>query len=377
MTRLLLLLLCIGCGRAAEPLPLDLGGIDARDVADCARNACGDCAPPPVEECNGRDDDCDGLVDEGCSLLWLSGVAPPLRLRGGAAVALQSPGWSTPYGSAAIYEDRVVYAPAPNAAPEVLAATDLTDAGLANASDHDPDFDGSQIVWRHSHTYFDDQNDNSTLMAMTLAERKPRELFTGVGLGAPSLSEGRVALAATLAAPGTAPTTSHLLLIDLATGDKTDLTLAGVVESAPALDGDWLAYERRDALDGDAQVRALHLPDHVLAAPSDGLDGSCMTPALDGTQVVFMRLPPQAPSEIWWYDLATGARKKLGTGVRPRIASGLVCWDGSDGVQVADPARGRSLRVATAGAFCALDGRRVAWLGHQGLTYRDLGEDEP
>jgi hypothetical protein len=175
-------------------------------------------------------------------------------------VALQSPGWSTPYGSAAVYQDRVLYAPSPGAMTEVLAATELTDAGLANTSDHDPDFDGSQIVWRHSHSYFDDQNGTSTLMAITLAERQPREIFTGAGLGPPSLSQGRVALAATLATPGSVPTTSHLLLIDVGTGDKTDLTLAGVVESAPALDGDWLAYERRDALGGDAQVRALHLP---------------------------------------------------------------------------------------------------------------------
>jgi hypothetical protein len=68
-------LLTLGCGRTAS-VPrrardlgvapaVDAGSDEAPDL-DCARNACGTCGPAPVEECNGRDDDCDGIVDNGC-----------------------------------------------------------------------------------------------------------------------------------------------------------------------------------------------------------------------------------------------------------------------------------------------------------------------
>lgn len=36
----------------------------SQEDAELPLNACGVCGPPPVEACNGRDDDCDGSTDE-------------------------------------------------------------------------------------------------------------------------------------------------------------------------------------------------------------------------------------------------------------------------------------------------------------------------
>ena len=55
------------CGECG-PDPVELcNGLDDdcdREVDEGVRNSCGECAPQPVEICNGEDDDCDGLVDE-------------------------------------------------------------------------------------------------------------------------------------------------------------------------------------------------------------------------------------------------------------------------------------------------------------------------
>ncbi|MBX3250310.1 MAG: VWA domain-containing protein [Myxococcales bacterium] len=56
---------CGGCG----PVPVEVcNGIDDDCdglVDEGVANACGECGPEPVEVCNGLDDDCDGLIDEG------------------------------------------------------------------------------------------------------------------------------------------------------------------------------------------------------------------------------------------------------------------------------------------------------------------------
>jgi hypothetical protein len=307
--------------------------------------------------------------------LWpqLSPASPPIRLYGQAAIVAQG-GTYLNYGSTQSYVTKLLYAASAGETPAVLAETPITDAGLQNESERGPDFDGTWLVWQRA-DYYGDATGGS-VMAMTLAERVPQTLSTGLAsVGAPAISGGRVVFAASPAGQSD----SDIELFDLATSTRSVLTFAGVQESAPDISGDWVVYERREVVAGDAQVRAVHLPDGVLDAPSDGLDGSHTAPAIDGTHVVWTRLPPGATpaAEVWWYDLATRERHQLGSGQNPRIDGTLICWDGSDGVWLADSASGRSARVATEGTNCDLSGRRVAWIGHQGLTYRDLAKSEP
>jgi len=99
---LALALLVVGCSRA--PLPLDrptppdaapTPPSAAPPDAACDPNACGDCGRPLPEECNGRDDDCDGVVDEGCPRRLLEAPAPwssayGVRLVGPRAIVTRS-----------------------------------------------------------------------------------------------------------------------------------------------------------------------------------------------------------------------------------------------------------------------------------------------
>jgi hypothetical protein len=62
-------------GGAADPPPReDAGALDAGPIADAGAP----CGPPVVETCNGRDDDCDGFVDEA---LPFGEAAPALVVR--------------------------------------------------------------------------------------------------------------------------------------------------------------------------------------------------------------------------------------------------------------------------------------------------------
>lgn len=373
------------CGRSqpdkarpdlSQPAAMADGGVD-----DCpgGRNACGDCAPAQVEECNGWDDNCDGVIDEGCSILWpqLQQSFAPIRLFGDGVVIAQS-GSAFGYTSANAYVMRLQYAASVGAAPDTLAQTPITDAGLQNESDRDPDFDGKWVTWLRGDYYGDPTNTN--VVAMTLADRQQQILSMGLAAaGPPAVSGGRVVFAAIPSNQAD----SDIELFDLTTAQRTTLTFPGVFESAPDISGDWVVYERRDAANGDAQVRAIHIPDGVLDAPSEGLDGANTGPAIDGTHVVWTRTVSAATStapavsEVWWYDLATREQRKLGAGQNPRVDGTLTCWAGSDGVWLADASTGRSARVVTSGGNCDVAGRRLAWIGHQGLTYRDLSKSEP
>jgi hypothetical protein len=372
-----LLLLLAGCGRSFESAaPADLGAApDAADDCPSGRNACGDCAPPQPEECNGRDDNCDGTVDEGCSLLWprMSDAVAPIRLYQGAVIAVEVGPYGA-YTSPDSYRYRLSYVPSPGADPQTLAETALTDGGIANESQRDPDFDGTWLVWRRA-AYWD-YNSANAILAMRLGDRQLQTVVPNApSLSGLAVSGGRVVFADVPQGRDD----GDIELYDLATGQQRTLTFPGVPESAPDISGDWVVYERRQAANADSDVRALHISDGALDGPSEGLDGSHVGPAIDGPHVVWTRqlAGPPATAEVWWYDLDTRERRKLGDGQNPRVDGTLTCWDGPDGVWVADSSNGRSGRVATAGARCDISGRRVAWLGHQGLTYRDLAENEP
>ncbi len=55
---------CGLCGPDPEELCNGLDDDCDGEVDEGVRNSCGECGPQPFEECNGEDDDCDGLVDE-------------------------------------------------------------------------------------------------------------------------------------------------------------------------------------------------------------------------------------------------------------------------------------------------------------------------
>ncbi|MCB9731964.1 MAG: S8 family serine peptidase [Deltaproteobacteria bacterium] len=106
-------------GGVARPVPLR-GGEQLAFAGTCAGpdglgavNACGGCGATPVETCDGRDDDCDGLVDEGLDCVPPAEPAPT-----------EPTGWST---SSATLDARVdggggcAGGPAPDLALALLA----------------------------------------------------------------------------------------------------------------------------------------------------------------------------------------------------------------------------------------------------------------
>lgn len=368
---------CGACGRQV------CAGPEAVQCDDSdPRNACGGCGPAPREECNERDDDCDGLVDEDCVRALGSPLLRAERVRVSGDHATLGP---------------PLVVRIPEGTTQDFSAPPLppTDGGQSYRSDTGADLDGTLVAWVRS------QGPPSVfqLVARDLAAGPERVLaqVDGGWLGGVSVDQGRVAFEQSNGAAGS---DRDVWLWDPAAGVARALTGRGLDESGPALSGEWLVYEQSDSRGGvPRRILARNLRTSEELPLSEGLDGYCFAPTIDGARVVFVQAEqPNGQSgftRLHLYDLGTRRRTALTTLGRrfgPRLSGSLLCWSGgsaseaiagSPGVTALDLATGRSMVLSAHGQGCDLSGRRTAFLEYSssypsGRAYfRDLLPQEP
>ncbi len=349
MSRALLLIgvcaLAAGCTRTRlvwEPAPIDevvddrnaCGGLE--DLPGTLGEACapgGDlcegrwvcagedalrCESPVVEEvCNGRDDDCDGAVDEGCVVRLGTLATQDLRVRvssDGLAV-IDAHGLS---GSGdVVLVDRATPAEANVLTPhaEPIASSDDPSREVGGS------IDGGWVAWT--------REGDGVVVVHELASGDEFESGGLAFASSPVVEGDRVVFH--VGAPR-----SHAELWQwTAAGGFEQLTEFGLRVAEPDLSGDWVVYERSTAEDSifGRHVDALHLETGEVVRLSEGLDeGWHLAPAIDGELVVWQQstgsTAPSREGIVWSYDLGTGERRALSeeSGLDPRVSNGRVCW---------------------------------------------------
>lgn len=346
------------------------------------RNACGTCGPVPVEECNGHDDDCDGLVDEGCVLR----LGPPELSSGSVRLS----------GDRAVLDVPVVVTLPGGEIRDLRAAPIVnTDGGMDYAYDGSAAIGGDLVAWvRH-------RGAPSVVELVTYDLRTGREWevpSAGRWVASPAVDSERVVYELH---SETTVDAVDVWLWAMATTTSTRVTGPEGDETSPELSGDWLVFERVPPRDFSApsQIVARNLRTREEVIPSQGLTGWNRAPAIDGARIVWHLADGlnygQGQGQVYLYDLETRQRRALGehgSRYRPRIDGSLVCWSASPteppyssmgDVTVFDLATGRSTLITGRGQLCDVSRRRVAlleyfdWSGGSRAYYRDLVAGEP
>ncbi len=353
--------------------------------ADGARNACGECGPLPEEQCNDRDDDCDGIVDEGCvrripsdryvSRVRVDGDWAVVEVSGAARYAVSN-------------GPEVLLVQVSTGAVRELVAERIARTGATRpAGAHGASIDGTRVAWVEDDAY----NQPTRLVAydrMTGAYvLRPAELLAGAST---ALDGGRVAFT-TWARDGGGP----LRLWDLASDTVATVTTLGPTEAAPDLSGPWVVFERTTRAAEGTQVIARHLSTGEEHVVSMGLVGSHRAPAIDGNTVVWHREEGNRPmdSEVYVYDLVSRGRRMISMSPRAvmaRVRGSVVCWSHrpdpsrndtrySYDLTAMDLGTGRARVLSPRGGDCDVTGRQVWWSGiHAGEAYwRELIAGEP
>ncbi len=343
------------------------------------RNACGACGPAPEELCNERDDDCDGVVDEGCvrRVAVLRESEGRVRLSGDRA-AIDT---GTAIAVVSLRDGAVTWLRPP-----------AGDAGASRYYDRSA-IDGDLVAYV--------RGDGSNLTRVVVAY----DLSTGASYDVsdpalqadlPAVDRGRVVYETRSSSGDT-----DVWAWDLSTLRATRLTGPVADERAADVWGDTVVFERGPR--GDSTFHTDIVTHDVVTGAervlTEGLRGWARAPAIDGARVVWHQEEPggNAPSyraEIWLHDLSTGERRRLreyGRRFVPRVAGPLVCWSSfqsvhsseggvGDHVEVMDTRTDRVLPLAPRGFLCDLSARRVAFLENAGAAdafVRELLPEEP
>ncbi|MGE0784066.1 MAG: hypothetical protein AB7S26_00160 [Sandaracinaceae bacterium] len=352
-------------------------GLDAlRCDEDGALNACGECGPLPMEECNERDDDCDRVVDEGCVIRagTLSTSDTFVRVSGRRLV----------FDAMSYFSNN-----------EDVVLVDLDDFGAEILTPHGDPIDGPgdpsperrgviggrYVAWIRRG--MDVSNPVGELQAYDIDTRTQLMVpQRGAAGEIPAIDGDRIVWQSRLDPRGDA---------DVVAYDVTTLALevlAGSPDSemSPDLSGRWLVYEIAPPDQELARrIEALDLESGERVDVSGDLEGFHSAPAIDGTRIVWERDVNIAHEPRRWdvfvYDLATRERRMISTGapaMRPRISGDLVCWSTTSqlnpaggqwetgGVTVHDLATGRQAELTSQAHLCDIDGRTVAWLERRG-----------
>ncbi len=348
---------------------------------DPGANTCGICGKIPQEECNGRDDNCNGVIDEGCVLKLAALRTNDQQARvSGTRVVFRAAGyWSNASDVGLVllpgFNLEIV---SPHAEP--------TDGPGDPSQELDPDIDGELVVWTSRRV--DPLSDVGTLVGYD-ARTKTSFLISSLATTHPAVSKARVAFET----KGTSEYEDDIMLWERATGSTRTLTDKTTDDRAPDLDGEWVVFTQGSGVSPyfNRQVVAYNLTTDERLVLSDGLGGWNTQPAISGTRAVWRHEEGnQAPSyygEIWLYDLTTHTRTKLSLEKKdeyPRISGSLVCWSTISGepggITLLDVSSGRRKTLSSEGSICDIDGRRVVWSEYHGsndVYVRELLENEP
>ncbi len=365
-------------------------GLDALKCDDPGANTCGDCGPLPEEQCNDLDDDCDGLIDEGCvkKLAWFVTQEVRVHISGDHVV------FDAQYLNNV--ED-VVLVTISTGQVEVLTPHANPIHGPGDPSqERDSAIDGNLVVWiRRGATEqgYVEGYDVATGQYLLPPDPAP----TGLR---PAIDAGRIVY------QSAEPSQDwDIRLWQPEQGTVQVLTEPGTHEMAPDLSGPWLVFEQ--APPGgqifERHIVALNLDTDQQVTLSEGLEGWHVAPAIYSTHVVWHRESgngsPAYQGDVFHYDLATGARTMLSTdniAFNPRVSGSLVCWSTTNslgpwggqwvtgGVTLHDLATGQQQEMVSDAHLCDVDGlsqpRRLVWLERRaGLDpyLRELLAGEP
>ncbi len=342
---------------------------------DPGANACGRCGKVPEEECNGRDDNCDGVIDEGCVRKLASLPTWDSQPRvSGSHVVFRAGG---AYTNAA----DIVLVTLPSFDFEILSphATPIDDPGDPS-QENAPDIDGDLVAWTTRQV--DPFGESGRLMGYDISTKVTFEI-SSMNTLAPAVNKGRVLFQVS----PTRYANDEVWLWESASGKTRKLTTNNSDDQAPDLSGEWAVYTRGTGSNPyfNRQIVAHNIATDETIVTSTGLPGWNALPAISGTRIVWRNEDGnQAPSysgEIWMYDLLTKVRTKLasGTVTMPRISGTLVCWTQSNdyGITLLDTATSKSRAITTVGSGCDIDARKVVWGGNHDVYVRDLLTGEP
>ena len=345
-------------------------------------NTCGVCGPTPDEECNGRDDNCDGRIDEGCvrRLTILREAAAHPRLSGGrVGFDLRGIGSNASDALVVTLPEGVVRFLSPHSDPPGM----TTDP----SQESETSLDGDWMVWITRRV--DPLWNGGRVIALNLATGEMPTISERRGIHPAADRSGRIVFES----PGASEYEADIWLWD--TSDRVARALTGREgdERSPEISGYRVVFTRGT---GDSPyfnrqivVRDVRLGNERVL--SEGLDGFATEPAIDGDKVVWRQqvgtMSPSRTGLVWTFDLATNERRRIGetsVAYEPRIAGSLVCWSTLSGerggLTVFDLQTGRSRMLSREGHHCDLDARRVVWLEGLSATdvfWRDLLTDEP
>lgn len=345
-------------------------------------NSCGTCGATPEEECNGRDDDCDGRVDEGCPLrlTTLRATVAHARISGErVAFDLRS--------RVSNASDSAVTTVEPMASVELLSPhSDPPGRSNDPSQDSETSLFEDRVAWITRRV--DPLWNGGAVVSIDLATRRletvspRRSKHPSVGSG------GRVVFESV----GTRDDEWDVWLFDPARG-AVALTGADGDEHTPELSGDRVVFTRGTGASPyfNQQIIVRDLRTGQERNVSTGLEGFHTEPAIDGDRVVWRQqsgtTAPSRTGLIWSFDLRSGERVRLdddGAGYEPRISGSLVCWNTlsgfAGGVRLFDLETGHRATIVRDGHHCDVSGRRVIWLDGSSVTdvyYRELEADEP
>ena len=341
---------------------------------DPGANACGRCGDVPIEECNGRDDNCDGVIDEGCARRLAAPTRDDAPRVSGNRVVFQAEKRYTNVSEIALVT-------LPSLDVEILTPhTSPIDPFADPSGETNPAIDGDLVVWTsYEHGQYD-------LTGYDVATRQSFVIASGLTQHH-AVSQGVVAFQR--AYGDEKKWESDVWLWDHATMTARVITPSdGVHQNAePEIDGDWLVYSHGTGpFSSERQVIAENITtgETITVSSAPGWNAQ---PAISGTRIVWSKHDGGSEwdpvLEIWMYDLSTKLRTKLSTGTHnsmPRIAGTLVCWSDASQIALLDVASGKTRKLSNNdyGSHCDLDARRVVWGNILREVYvRDLLPSEP
>jgi len=358
----------VACGQCGL---IACDGTDSTRCDEVGKNACGDCGPLPAEVCNGRDDNCDGRVDEGCA----QPVGPSLA---GNATRVRVSG------------DHLIVDLNDNRSWQIVdvtlstGATQILNPMPRNGVVSHGTIDGTLVSWRTG----------AGAAAYDLATQTfyPTLEYSHEDSLYPGVNAGRI----TFEVSSGTPNVMKIELWELATKSvRTVYTGPGLIAHT-VLSGDWLVFHRYLGHYQSAEIVAYHLVTNEQLTLSAGVGGFNMEPAIDGNTVVWHRedvpqlnegQPYQSPpnGDIYVYDLVARSRRLVTHSAagfnQPRISGSLLLWTG-DGyhLTVADLLTGKQKEIAPNGWAGDIEGRSVYWIDRHvqsQLLGRDLLSNEP
>ena len=381
----------VACGRnlplqPAPPAPHATTPAPTPDMSCGPLNACGQCGPTPPEVCNGVDDNCNGVIDEGCVIrLDDLGDIAAVRTNGARTILATQTSDYYSFFNAGNYGGDILVRDSDGSTTTISAHGDLA-AGVADPTwDGWPAVDGDLVAW----LLLAYEDVGYSLRIHNLATHVTTEINrSNVLIAPPTVNAGRVAWAEDVG-EYLDGARSLWLLDTTGTRPRQQVMTPPGRPWNPSLWGDWIVYELfpLDVTSGvGPDIYSQNLVTGELHLLSDGT-GKSSHPRIDGGRVVWGRTDAAYDADVVTRDL-TGDSPAVVVGHHvngnwagwPVIRGSLVCWQQPGETWAVDLDVGHAMMVGVARQVfggCDIGGRRIVWDSSWQAMARDLLDGEP